>query len=389
MPTTSRSDPFGSEHSGERVGVSDGFAATDDDHDDHSDEADAADEASPGTPDYYARLGVSSDVTPDELRRAYLRLVKLWHPDRYTGAPDSLRARAERRVRQLNEAYETLSDPVARADYDTKRAGRGTPVGDVINVFGQRTTATAVHYEDASDGHASANPNGAGQFFGLLAAILALGLIGGVVGGGSFGGGVGALVIVLGIAALLVAATFFVTESPLAKWANQAMEGEPRRYAQATRRAAQRRQHAEPASPPPPPPPPPAAADHAAGAAPHVDAATFDALIEEALAAVPHAFDSYMRNVVVRAEDEPDEETLRQAGVPAGHTLLGLYHGVSLTRRGASGAGPEVITIYRGPIERYCGGHLDLIRKQVRATVLHELAHHFGIEHDDMPEWVK
>ena len=384
MPTTSRSDPFGSERSGERVGVSDGFAAADDDH---SDENDDADEATSGAPDYYARLGVSSDATPDELRRAYLRLVKLWHPDRYTGAPDSLRARAERRVRQLNEAYGALGDPVARAAYDAQRTGRPTPVGDVINVFGQRATATAIHYDDAPEEHASANPNGAGQFFGLLAAILALGLIGGVVGGGSFGGGVGALVILMGIVALLVAATFFVTESPLAKWANQTMEAEPRRYAQATRRAARRQRQAEPANPTSPPPP--TDATSADGKASKVDAVTFDALIEEALAAVPHTFDEYMRNVVVRAEAEPDEETLRQAGVPEGHTLLGLYHGVSLTRRGASEAGPEVITIYRGPIERYCGGDLERIRKQVRATVLHELAHHFGIDHDDMPEWVK
>lgn len=398
MPITSRSDPLRDERGGERIGIGPlgEFAATgdadaaDDADDERADDDAAADVEAAGLPDYYARLGVTSSATPDELRRAYHGLVKLWHPDRYTGAPDLLRARAERRMRQLNEAYDTLSDPQARAEYDDQREGRahghghGIPVADVINVFGQRSAAHVSQYDDATDGHASANPNGAGQFFGMLAAILALALIGGAIGGAGFGGGVGAAVIVLGIVGLLVAATFFMTDSPLAKWATHAMEAEPRGSAQATRRAGQRH---EPTRPPETPPAQNSGSGETADG--HVDAATFDALIEEALTAVPHTFDAYMRNVVVRAEQEPDAETLRQAGVPEGHTLLGLYHGVSLTRRGAGEAGPEVITIYRGPIERYCGGDLERIRRQVRATVLHELAHHFGIDHDEMPEWVK
>lgn len=371
MPSTSQ--PERGERAGERIGVT-----GDPPFDDGGDDGVSAD-----LPDYYARLGVPSSAAPDELRHAYLRLVKLWHPDRYAGAPDYLRARAERRMRQLNEAYDTLSDPDARALYDARRTGRGTPVGDVINVFGQRGAASVFHFAgDAQEGHASANPNGAGQFFGMLAAILALGLIGGAISGGGFGGVVGAVVILLGVLGLLVAATFFMNESPLAKWANQTMEAEPRQYAQARRRATRRRQQAAP-------PPPSQSASGAQATETPDRAATFDALIDEALTAVPHTFDEYMRNVVVRAEEEPDEETLRNAGVPEGHTLLGLYHGVSMTKRGAGVVGPEIITIYRGPIERYCGGDLERIRKQVRATVLHELAHHFGIDHDDMPEWVK
>ena len=372
MPSTSRLDPFGGEQRGERVGLSDGVAEAPNDPDEQQDDGDGPS----GLPDFYARLGAAPTATPDELRHAYHRLVKLWHPDRYAGAPDALRARAERRMRQLNEAYDTLSDPHARVDYDHQREGRGAPVGDVINVFGQRTTASAAPVEDPLGGHASANPNGAGQFFGMLAAILALALIGGVVGGASIGG-VGALVIVLGIAGLLVAAAFMMTDSPLAKWAFQTLEADPH----GTPR--------QPRKPAPPPPPPSSAASGADGGATHLDAATFDALIAEALTAVPHTFDEYMRNVVVRSEQEPDAETLRQAGVPEGHTLLGLYQGVSLTRRGAGEVGPEVITIYRGPIERYCGGDVERIRRQVRATTLHEVAHHFGIDHDEMPEWVK
>ncbi|HEY7975189.1 MAG TPA: DnaJ domain-containing protein, partial [Ktedonobacterales bacterium] len=164
MPISSRPDPLGGERFGERIGLSDDFAEAHDEptEDDDSDE--------PGLPDLYARLGASPSATPDDLRRAYHRLVKLWHPDRYVGAPDLLRARAERRMRQLNAAYDTLSDPQARAEYDAQREGHGVPVGDVINVFGQRAAAQISHAEHIPDGHASANPNGAGQFFGMLAA---------------------------------------------------------------------------------------------------------------------------------------------------------------------------------------------------------------------------
>jgi predicted Zn-dependent protease with MMP-like domain len=119
------------------------------------------------------------------------------------------------------------------------------------------------------------------------------------------------------------------------------------------------------------------------------DAQRFEQLVDEALSDVPDEFRPYMENLVVRVEDEPSAETLQQAGVGPGSTLLGLYTGVPLTAQGIAGAGPEVISIYRRPIERYCGGDPNRIRAQVLATVLHELAHHFGIDHDDMPEWVK
>ncbi|MDE3229400.1 MAG: J domain-containing protein, partial [Chloroflexota bacterium] len=239
----------------------------------------APDDLDAGPPDYYGALGVGTEASSEELRSAYIRLVKLWHPDRYVSAPEALRARAERRVRQINAAYDTLSDPAARERYDRQREGIETPIGDVINVFGQRSAAPITRSARAADGHASANPNGAGQFFGLLAAILALGLIGGAVSGGGLGSGVGAVVVLVGIVVLLVAALFFMDGSPLAKLANGAMEAEPKQFAGA-RRAAERARQRQPESPPAREPPP-------ADAAPTDRVTLFDALIAEALAAVP------------------------------------------------------------------------------------------------------
>ncbi len=118
------------------------------------------------------------------------------------------------------------------------------------------------------------------------------------------------------------------------------------------------------------------------------DQVDFEQLVEEALASIPEEFHEQMENVLVRVESEPGEAALMRVGVKEGYTLLGLYEGVPLTAYGRIG-GPEIITIYQHPIERYCDWDPDRIREQVQHTVLHEVAHHFGIDHEEMPIWVR
>lgn len=116
----------------------------------------------------------------------------------------------------------------------------------------------------------------------------------------------------------------------------------------------------------------------------------FEELIQEALTSIPAEFHEQMDNLTVHAAYEPDEETLKSTGVKTGYTLLGLYEGVPLTSYGRDHAPyPEVITIYQRSIEDYCQHNPERIREQVRATVLHEIAHHFGLGHEAMPIWVK
>jgi predicted Zn-dependent protease with MMP-like domain len=98
----------------------------------------------------------------------------------------------------------------------------------------------------------------------------------------------------------------------------------------------------------------------------------FEELVAEALDEVPVELLEYMDNVVILVEDDP----------PPGETeLLGLYEGHALTERGWSYAGvlPDRITIYRRPILRICDNDEDVV-EEVAVTVVHEIAHHFGID---------
>jgi predicted Zn-dependent protease with MMP-like domain len=116
----------------------------------------------------------------------------------------------------------------------------------------------------------------------------------------------------------------------------------------------------------------------------------FELLIQQALDSIPDEFHEQMDNLVVLVENEPDAETLERIGTEEGHILLGLYQGTPLTAQGHSRALlPERITIYQHNIEQYCHGDPARIREQVRQTLLHEIAHHFGMDHEEMPIWIK
>ncbi|GLW29964.1 hypothetical protein Areg01_29040 [Actinoplanes regularis] len=97
----------------------------------------------------------------------------------------------------------------------------------------------------------------------------------------------------------------------------------------------------------------------------------FEELVGEALDEVPAELLSLMNNVVFLVEDAS----------PDGDDLLGLYEGTALTNRGWDYAGvlPDRITIYRLPTLRVCDTEDDVV-EEVAITVVHEIAHHFGID---------
>jgi predicted Zn-dependent protease with MMP-like domain len=117
---------------------------------------------------------------------------------------------------------------------------------------------------------------------------------------------------------------------------------------------------------------------------------SFKQLVREALNSIPEEFHEMMQNLVVIVEDEPDVEVLTSGNAGEGSLLLGLYRGVPLTAQGRAGSMlPERITIYRRNIEKLCQNDPERIRAQVRHTILHEVAHHFGMGHDEMPIWIQ
>jgi predicted Zn-dependent protease with MMP-like domain len=118
----------------------------------------------------------------------------------------------------------------------------------------------------------------------------------------------------------------------------------------------------------------------------HLSDPAFRKLVEEALALVPVEFQPYLDGVPVVIEGWAPDALLDELGVPEDETLFGLYSGQALTEGPrASGDLPARITIYRGPLLEDCEDEDDL-RDEIATTVIHEIAHHFGIDEDRLEE---
>ena len=104
---------------------------------------------------------------------------------------------------------------------------------------------------------------------------------------------------------------------------------------------------------------------------------TFEEHVERVLASLPPDLREAMSNVEIVVEDENAEDP----------DLFGLYFGIPLTERGDySGVLPDKIAIYRLPLEEEFGDDPSVLEDEIRITVLHEIAHHFGIDEDRLDE---
>jgi predicted Zn-dependent protease with MMP-like domain len=111
--------------------------------------------------------------------------------------------------------------------------------------------------------------------------------------------------------------------------------------------------------------------------------AIFDAAIERAIRSLPPDFEARLKSVAIVVEDEPSPAQLATTGAGG---LYGLYQGVPLTRYRADDAQvANKITLFRGPLARHSRSPSDLARR-VEHTLLHEIAHHFGITDDRLRE---
>ena len=100
----------------------------------------------------------------------------------------------------------------------------------------------------------------------------------------------------------------------------------------------------------------------------------FEELVSEALDTIPPGLTALIDNCVVLVEEEPPEDD---------PDLLGIYDGTPLTERDSSYSlvVPDRITLFRGPLLAMCEDE-DEVVEEVRITVVHEIAHHFGIDDD-------
>lgn len=117
--------------------------------------------------------------------------------------------------------------------------------------------------------------------------------------------------------------------------------------------------------------------------------AEFEAAVQDAIDSIPDEFLDELENLAFVIADEPEEEDFEGDGLyTEGGDLLGLYDGLSLAERDSGygfGDYPDTITIFKGPHERLEGGRAEIL-EEVRKTVVHEVAHYFGMDEDQVDD---
>lgn len=116
-----------------------------------------------------------------------------------------------------------------------------------------------------------------------------------------------------------------------------------------------------------------------------VDQRRFERLVARALRSLPSYFRWRLRNIAVVVEEEPSPVELARLDLPPGETLFGLYLGIPQTERSSSYGMvlPDRIAIYRRPLTAACRTEQELVW-EIRQTVVHEIAHHFGLSDEDL-----
>ncbi|GLK79489.1 metallopeptidase family protein [Methylopila turkensis] len=117
------------------------------------------------------------------------------------------------------------------------------------------------------------------------------------------------------------------------------------------------------------------------------DLAEFERLAEQAYARLPEAFRALAKGVVLRIDDFPTEDVLRELEAETEFDLLGLFTGVGLAQgeeMSRTGQMPNVVHLYRRPILDYWAEHDETLGAIVTHVLIHEIGHHFGLSDEDM-----
>lgn len=112
----------------------------------------------------------------------------------------------------------------------------------------------------------------------------------------------------------------------------------------------------------------------------------FEEVVTEAIGELPEYFRQKMENVTIHIENFPDNNTLKRLGYRSPYSVLGLYQGVPVTKRGIyyRNVLPDKIFIYRKPI-LHENNHSRLdIKNEIKRVVLHEVGHYFGLSDPEL-----
>ena len=106
----------------------------------------------------------------------------------------------------------------------------------------------------------------------------------------------------------------------------------------------------------------------------------FDLIVKRSISRIPRELRRHLENVLISVRKRPSRTLLKEMGVPPNETILGVYRGVSLNERSVTAPPlyPDTIFIFQEPLEDLCdtAGEME---KQIEMTVVHEIAHYFGI----------
>jgi predicted Zn-dependent protease with MMP-like domain len=116
------------------------------------------------------------------------------------------------------------------------------------------------------------------------------------------------------------------------------------------------------------------------------DLGDFEEMAARAFAGLPKTFRDLCGDVVVRVEDFPTEDVLRELKLESPFDLMGLYQGVSLEKRSVTDLprGPDMVLLYRRPLLDYWAEGEETLGKLVTHVLVHEIGHHFGLSDADM-----
>ncbi|HOO78106.1 MAG TPA: metallopeptidase family protein [bacterium] len=113
----------------------------------------------------------------------------------------------------------------------------------------------------------------------------------------------------------------------------------------------------------------------------------FARMAEQALERLPPEIRDRLDNVVISVRRRPSPRMLREMGLPPDEPLLGVYEGYALTERSALDPPlfPAALTLFQGPIEEMCATPEE-VEEQIELTIVHEIAHYFGIGEERLEE---